>query len=227
MLTKFEKEIPDPKLRLMGLRVTHLVSTRKDDVDFFGVKRPPTSTSRSSHADVKTDEDGWQVWPEKEFEEAARQERQDDMDELERLSQERIDHLSLEQQGESETTREEKDAYKDCTFPRHYRESPKSNRSAARYKEPQDDVPAAKEDFWDCPVCERPQAANDKALNEHIDLCLSRQTIKEVVKEAGERDSSSPVPDKPPIFAAKKRGRPRNDAVEHQSKTKMKKPFFA
>ncbi|KAK3061233.1 hypothetical protein LTS18_006721, partial [Coniosporium uncinatum] len=165
MLTKFEKEIPNPKLRLMGLRVTHLVSTRKDDVDFFGVKRPPTSTSRSSHADAKTDEDGWQVWPEEEFEEAARQERQDDMDELERLSQERSDHLNLEQQGESETTREGKDAYKDCTFPRHYRESPKSNRSAARYKESQDDAPAVKEEFWDCPICERPQAANDKALN--------------------------------------------------------------
>jgi len=85
MLAKLEKEMPGMKLRLMGLRCTHLVSTKKGDVDFFGRVRRQTE---SSSGKVEVDEDGWQRWPDAEFEDAARQEREDDMADLEKLSQE-------------------------------------------------------------------------------------------------------------------------------------------
>lgn len=37
---------------------------------------------------------------------------------------------------------------------------------------------------WSCPVCGRGQQADDRGFNEHIDFCLSKQTIKKTVKDA-------------------------------------------
>ncbi|GKT92120.1 impB/mucB/samB family protein [Colletotrichum tofieldiae] len=37
------------------------------------------------------------------------------------------------------------------------------------------------DEMWDCPICNRPQAPDERGFNEHIDLCLSRQTIREAV----------------------------------------------
>jgi len=44
------------------------------------------------------------------------------------------------------------------------------------------------EEWWDCPICMRPQAASEKEFNEHIDLCLSRQTIRDAVQETSEKE---------------------------------------
>jgi DNA polymerase kappa len=41
----------------------------------------------------------------------------------------------------------------------------------------------AEEELWDCPVCARPQPANERQFNEHIDLCLSRQAIRDTVQQ--------------------------------------------
>lgn len=87
MLEKLMREIPNMKLRLMGLRVTHIVSTKKSGIDFFGRHRTASST-KPIITNKAADEGEWEVWPEAEFEEAARQERDDEMNELERLSQE-------------------------------------------------------------------------------------------------------------------------------------------
>jgi DNA polymerase kappa len=88
MLEKLMKEIPNMKLRLMGLRVTHIVSTKKPGIDFFGRVQQPGIATKS----ITTSNDGdWETWPEEEFEEAARQERNDEMNELEKLSQEHED----------------------------------------------------------------------------------------------------------------------------------------
>lgn len=85
MLEKLMKEIPNMRLRLMGLRVTHIISTKKPGIDFFGRVKPPGTTTKP----VKSTNDGdWETWPEEEFEEAVRQERNDEMNELEKLSQE-------------------------------------------------------------------------------------------------------------------------------------------
>ena len=50
MLAKLEKEMPVFRLRLLGLRCTHLVSTKKDKGDFFGRKSatPNLSTEKST-----------------------------------------------------------------------------------------------------------------------------------------------------------------------------------
>jgi DNA polymerase kappa len=145
MLAKLEKEYPNMRLRLMGLRCTGLVSMQKVDVDFFGVKRKRGS-------DRVTDSEGWEVWPETEFEAAAKQEQEEQMEEMERFSQE-------------------------CDKP--------------------------EDQFWECPVCMKPQPANDKALNEHVDECLSKKAIGQMVKE-------EKAPALPPV--KKKRGRPKADA---------------
>ena len=85
MLERLMKEIPNMRLRLMGLRVTHIVSTKKPGIDFFGRVKSSTTVAKTT---TTTNEGAWEVWPEEEFEEAARQERNDEMNELEKLSQE-------------------------------------------------------------------------------------------------------------------------------------------
>ncbi|KZF24202.1 DNA-directed polymeras-like protein kappa [Xylona heveae TC161] len=170
MLAKLEKEFPGLKLRLMGLRVTHLVSTKAMNLDFFGKwgKRPTESkdTSDTLRGTVK-DADGseWEVWPEEEFEAAATREREDAMAEMAILSQE---HLDEENGGEMNSTRE----------------------SETPFQESVED--SLNEKFWDCPICTLPQRADDKIFNEHIDHCLSKQTIKELVKDGGTAENATP-----------------------------------
>lgn len=213
MLTKHEKEIPGMKLRLMGLRCTHLVSTKKTGIDFFGMRRPSSADPEPSAANTKVDNDGeWEVWPEEEFEEAARQERQDEMDELERLSQEQeqeqkqdtnaSDPLTTVSEQLEEANRRHKHGRAILPNPDPTYRGP--NSSVGFQKPPTNHVRPAKgakeeeeeeeEPFWPCPICARPQSTNDKDFNEHIDFCLSKQTIKEAARETS---SSPPASEKP------------------------------
>ena len=172
MLAKLEREIPGMTLRLMGLRCTHIVTTKKAGVNFFVMRRQISADGEAASPSKRTRaEDGgeWEVWPEKEFEEAARQERQDEMDELERLSQEQPPH-SLSQEYIEEANRRRK----------HGREILPNPKKASDEELREGNVP---DDLWDCPICARPQPANDRDFNDHIDHCLSRQTIKEAISE--------------------------------------------
>lgn len=155
ILTKLQKEIPNMRLRLLGLRCTHLVSTKKVGLDFFGFQSTPKSLDPTIPAENVGDDipnetryDNTreiQSTTEQEFENAARQEREDEMEELELLSQEdKHTHSTT-------TTREEESA-------------------------------AATLQHWTCPICSRPQPADDKKFNEHVDYCLSREKIMEAVK---------------------------------------------
>ncbi|KAF7564995.1 ZnF-Rad18 domain containing protein [Pyrenophora tritici-repentis] len=45
------------------------------------------------------------------------------------------------------------------------------------------------EPTWACPICSIPQPPDDTSFNAHIDYCLSKQTIKEVVKS-----TTAPLP---------------------------------
>ena len=184
MLTKLEREIPGMKLRLMGLRCTHLVSTKKDDVDFFGMRRLEHSSAKRT----TTDDEGWEIWPEAEaeFEEAARQERQEEMDELERLSQEQppqppSQELQPENYNESRSLRNAEDIEEANRRRKHGREvlpNPSPRKGGGEKSSPAKAGPEA----WACPICGLPQVAQDRAFNDHIDYCLSRQTIKEAAK---------------------------------------------
>ena len=230
MFQKLEKEVPKLTLRLMGLRCTHLVSTKKGELDFFGRARNPAGGSRESADESKTpkielDDDGWQKWPDDEFEDAARQERQDDMDELERLSQQQ--ELDDANDGNADDDEERKafEARKhDNGFA--WRLLLEEERAKAEEEERANKPPLEQ---WDCPICGHAQTAEEKSFNEHIDGCLSRQTIKEIVQTADESPASrlsSPAP----ASNSKKRGRPRGGGGQGQSQAEPKKPkkaFFA
>ena len=198
MLDKLEKEIPSFKLRLMGLRCTHLVSTEKTGINFFGTRRTSSADEEMHSAKTKVDEDGeWEVWPEEEFEEAARQERQDEMNEIERLSQEQqaldetcaSDPLTQEEHLE-ESNRRHKHGREILLNPTPKKPNTTNTRelgpSVGFQKPATGYVPPSKaedEKPWTCPICARPQSASEKDFNDHIDFCLSRQTIKEAVRD--------------------------------------------
>ena len=189
MMSKLEREIPGMKLRLMGLRCTHLVSTKKNEHDFFGTRRLTSSSSSTDRTPIQranTDSDGWEVWPEAEFEEAARQEREEEMEELERLSQEQHPYPSPDT---SRSLRSQEDIDEANRRRKHGREilpnpSPRKAGPSPAKVEPE---------AWACPICGLPQVAQDREFNDHIDFCLSRQTIREAAKDTttpGSRNGS-------------------------------------
>ena len=200
MLTKLEQEFPGMKLRLMGLRCTHLVSMKKPDtMTFFGFKKKASADSGESESstpdtakrksDALDDDTGqWETWPDELlFEDAERQEREDDLRELETLSQE-IDKR------------------------RHHGKEIVPNPKKGNTPE---------EEWWDCPICMRPQAPREKEFNEHIDLCLSRGTIRDAVQETAESVTRDHTPAPPP--AKKARGR---DKGSMAGDPKQRKLFF-
>ena len=211
MLAKLEKEIPGMKLRLMGLRCTHLVSMKTPGADFFGNRSRPTHDASARRTSKQDDGGEWEVWPEAEFEEAARQEREEDMNELERLSQEQSD-------GEYS--------------PRH-----KHGREILPNPAPSQQPNGSSgsnlpEELWACPICSKELAANDdKGFNDHIDYCLSKNTIKEAVTEA--RDEQPALDDSEASAAhgrketrGRKRKSPSLTAKDASSVPKQRKLFF-
>lgn len=183
MLVKLEKEIPNMKLRLLGLRCTNLVSTKKVGIDFFGIQSKPKMTHQPPNDARGSDER--EVNAEEEFEQAARQERQDEMNELERLSQEVAAASSTE--GDHKPSQD--------TSERTEQTTPRDNGDDGTQNQNQNQ-------FWDCPVCHRPQAADDRTFNAHVDFCLSKQTIREAVK--GSLDSVE-TPSPPPQPSRKRK----------------------
>ena len=170
MLLKLGQEFPDMRLRLLGLRCTHLLSMKKPDtMAFFGFKaKAPTEGVDLFPGSLKRkaddiEEDHWEKYDERLFEDAERLEREDELKELETLSQE-IDKR------------------------RHHGKEVVPNPKK---------VETPDEEWWDCPVCLRAQSPNEKDFNEHMDLCLSRQTIRDVVQEATfDKEVSASLPPK-------------------------------
>ncbi|KAJ5707839.1 hypothetical protein N7488_007640 [Penicillium malachiteum] len=162
MLVKLERDIPGMKLRLLGLRCTNLVSTKKPGINFFGTAAPPIKPALIENSDGNTTEH--EISAEEAFETAARQEIQDEMNDLEQLSQEA------------------------ANIP----DSPPVAKSTNPSPPPQ----------WDCPICGRAQPAEDRIFNDHVDFCLSRQTILQAVQdtsEPSEQGSSAPSRKRKPI----------------------------
>lgn len=226
MLSKLEREIPGLKLRLMGLRCTHLISTKKEDIDFFGTKRPlsasnlgprkPFHSIQDEEVEAKGGEESeWETWPADEFEEAARRERQSEFESMERLSQEYEqgqEHAQLQSpfpqssSADQSTTRSQQKASEEAD-----RRLRQQQQQQQRRRQEHTDIPAypkrdldpsssplassvnsdsngqksveeEEEAIWHCPICLRPQKlASEKEVNAHVDSCLSRQTIREVV----------------------------------------------
>jgi DNA polymerase kappa len=232
MLAKMEKEVPGMKLRLMGLRCTHLVSMKKGDVDFFGRVRQTTGVQRedsadSSMAQANVDDEGWQIWPDDEFEDIARQERQDEVEEMEKLSQE------VDAGGGHPST------YNPDGAPSDHRRygngfAWRSVLEEERAKVEEEEQNRAPAEQWMCPICSISQAADERAFNEHIDGCLSRQTIKEIVKTTQDEPAMPPpgrvLSPMPANTAKRKRGRPPSNGVASRTRDEERRPkkaFFA
>ncbi|KAJ5201373.1 uncharacterized protein N7498_006036 [Penicillium cinerascens] len=156
MLAKLEKDIPGMKLRLLGLRCSNLVSTKKVGINFFGAAaQPKPSSVRTPETQIeKVDHE---IGPEEAFETSARQEVQDEMNDLEQLSQEAAD--LPDSAGPSSAV----------------------------------DLLKSQPAQWECPICGRPQVADDRVFNDHVDFCLSRQTIREVVEDTSQGVPSVPA----------------------------------
>ncbi|KAK8061832.1 ImpB/mucB/samB family protein [Apiospora phragmitis] len=223
ILTKLMQEVPGMKLRLMGLRCTNLVSTKKPDTAaFFGLNRPlritrsesadspePGNDTRKRKASSSLLEGEWEEWPEEAlYGNDAELEGQ-------------VDAAQSSGHGGGGVLDDEgKETYR-----HHGKEVTPNPRNAAS-------PAAAEETWWDCPICMRPQAADERQFNEHIDLCLSRQTIRDAVQ----RDSASNSPSATSQFESlpdskrqktgggteKKRGRPAATAAD----PRQKKLFF-
>lgn len=164
------------KLRLMGLRCTHLVSTKKPDTRaFFGLQPLKVEDEASSLASKqKAEERG-----------SRSAEYKDD------------NHLDPEV---TDGDNEEKALLG----------SPEIGSMAEKDFNIVSDAEAI-EQWWDCPICVRPQLADERQFNDHLDLCLSRQTIRDAVQRDTAR--SPPPPLELPIVkrskgsGEKKRGR--------------------
>ena len=211
MMAKLEREMPGMKLRLMGLRCTHLVSTKKGEVDFFGLRRLASAEDRSLIKRGNTDEEGWEIWPEEEFEEAARQERQEEMEEAERLSQEQQDEDAFDPDIHNQEDVEERN--RRLKHGRVIRTNPNKDHNAKS-------SPAKVPEAWACPICGLAQPAQDRQFNDHIDYCLSRQTIKEAAK------ASSPPVDQPANSNKENKGGKRKVTLSQSNDTARKKLFF-
>lgn len=179
MLAKLEKDIPGMKLRLLGLRCTGLVSTKKVGINFFGVAAPPSKPNPTQAPAPNADHE---IGAEEAFESAARQEIQDDMNDLEQLSQEAPD------------------------APDPVDVAPGSDGTAP--------TPVQ----WDCPICGRPQLADDRVFNDHVDLCLSRQTIREVVEDTTQQA---------PLAAPSRKRKTTSQPLTPASDPRQKRLFFS
>ncbi|CEI65202.1 DNA polymerase kappa [Fusarium venenatum] len=178
ILTKLEQDMPGMRLRLMGLRCTHLVKTKKlDTMAFFGFKpRRTDSEERKAERTLKrkaSDDGEWEQWSEADF-------QLDDVDGL------------LGGSSNNQDTPEQSPGR------RHGKEIATNPTKA--------DI--VEEQWWDCPICSRPQTANERHFNEHIDHCLSRQTIREAIQADGPSIRRDPTPEsKRPRTIDKKRGK--------------------
>jgi DNA polymerase kappa len=163
MLAKLEKEIPNMKLRLMGLRCTHLVSTKKEvSSKFFGPAAQLTSPINDA-----LDDDGWELFPPLEILQSGSGENQDENTEQERSSN--------APQGQSPL------ANTADFHPPFGRYKTNHLRNTATYQPPAEEEEASEKATWSCPICLLRQPADDNAFNSHIDYCLSKQTIRDAV----------------------------------------------
>lgn len=188
ILTKLEQEKPGMKLRLMGLRCTHLVSTKKPDTRAFFGLRPLKTGAGNDNLDGPGSRE---------------------------LSG-ALDDASYDDGLDTSTAgmREDQTLQDDDSYRHHGKEVVPNPKKRAPSREP--------EEWWDCPICSRPQPTDERLFNDHIDLCLSRQTIRDTVQQDhvhNRRDSVDiPAPKKLKTGSEKKRGRSSTPADPKQKK---------
>ncbi|KAI0466198.1 hypothetical protein F4859DRAFT_335656 [Xylaria cf. heliscus] len=190
ILTKLQHELPHMKLRLMGLRCTHLVSTKKPDARAFFGLQPLKAEDGTSHQPIK-----------RKAEEVGSENA-----ELE-------DDSPLDPQA-----RDEDDEYQALL------DSPQAGNSNERVLSMASDIEAV-EQWWDCPICARPQPADERRFNDHLDSCLSRQTIRDAVQR--DTTESPPLPPElPTVKRIKSSGEKKRGRLAGSNDPKQKKLCF-
>ncbi|PGG96919.1 hypothetical protein AJ79_09398 [Helicocarpus griseus UAMH5409] len=149
MLMKLNKETPNMQIRLMGLRCTNLVSTKKPDINFFGMSYSAGGRSRSpSHTE---NENNRAV--EEELNALHGQEIPCEFEDPEAMSGDQAIFQNPSGSGASDDALQKPLSESDRTL-----------------------------EMWDCPICSSPQPPDDLSFNQHLDFCLSKQTIREAVQ---------------------------------------------
>ncbi|KAL1837862.1 hypothetical protein VTJ49DRAFT_3310 [Mycothermus thermophilus] len=157
MLVKLEQERPGLKIRLMGLRCTHLVSTKKPDARaFFGLRPERPGSAGSAGASGNGNDD------------------RENGSEKDTPLNDGPSH-EIGPGGEIPTTDS------------HHRHGKGIVPNPTRGQ-----VTVEQEELWDCPVCGRPQVADEKQFNDHIDLCLSRRAIRDAVQRDAKLQPEQP-----------------------------------
>lgn len=178
VLAKLERDMPGMKIRLMGLRCTHLVSTKRPDTTaFFGFK-PRSGATRNEPGKV------------------LRSTTQVDDDHVRGMM---LDELSDQDDTDAIAVDDETRSL----YRRHGKEILPNPKPANKAHE-------APDEWWECPICSRPQPADERQFNSHIDACLSRQTIRDAVQQEQQVPLGrglTPGPKRPGTGPEKKRGR--------------------
>ena len=178
----------------MGLRCTHLVSTKKGEVDFFGrntTRQSGGGEEGGSGSGVELDDDGWEKWPDETFEERER-ERVQEEEELHRHSLPSPASDDANDPPPSAQPPPPPPVYAPDGAPTDYRRYGNGfawrsilESEAASLKAEEEAKRLPESEQWICPVCAVPQPADEGKLDEHLDGCLSRRAIREIVGTAG------------------------------------------
>jgi DNA polymerase kappa len=217
----------------MGLRMTNLVNLAKKDVGghggFFeaaGFYTRGDGQQEGGGRDLKRkrllDDDGWEVWPEEEFENAQKEEQ----DQERRLTQELHDTIEASKKSAKSPTKSTTFPIANSNITTHtnpWDRARSESRSPTKQQQPQLPISAIngrrtplqqqqQPDTYLCPICSKPQPADDIKFNRHIDWCLSLPVIKEATKQ--------PRPPQPAPAAANQgpRSRAGSKAPEAQEK---------
>ncbi|KAI1407607.1 DNA polymerase kappa [Hypoxylon sp. FL1857] len=199
ILAKLEQEKPGMKLRLMGLRCTHLISTKKPDARaFFGLRPLKTDTSHGTSDGLGNPTTSETVQTDGVTQGRPECTLYDGNDQLDS----RDTRIGIPQGAEEDSYRH------------HGKEIVPNPKRRAPTQEP--------EEWWDCPICSRPQPTNERLFNEHIDLCLSRKAIRDTVQQDYVRSPAStadmPAPKRLKSGGEKKRSRTSTPVDPRQTK---------
>ncbi|KAI5859700.1 DNA/RNA polymerase [Durotheca rogersii] len=190
ILAKLEQDIPGMKLRLMGLRCTHLVSTKKPDPRAFFGPRPVRAASGDKMPDnlltgpITPGHTIQARTPER----VLVDDGQDD------ASSPKVERLQTTERDDTPNT----------------------------FKETSVQQPA---EWWDCPICCLPQLTDERLFNNHIDTCLSRQTIRDAIQRDYAYNPASPSRAEPPPKRLKN-GERRKGRTGRPNDPKQKKLAF-
>ncbi|KAK6340920.1 hypothetical protein TWF696_009233 [Orbilia brochopaga] len=174
LLVKLEEEYKPLKIRLMGLRLTNLSSRKKAAAatDFFKPIMPAATVRKRKMGEEE--EERWEEWPEDEwgkYDDCGHQVQQEEEDEESKYF-DGLDSDDLLAVDEGIDTPPVDEAKEEETTPA---------------KEAEEGA------YWPCPICDLPQPADDRLFNGHVDYCLSKQTIRDAVRE-GDGAAASPPP---------------------------------